>query len=377
MGLRVTSEALTESKTFRDEGVREARSKQTEELVLKRVKALMFAVWKDIGWMTTEQVAEFYEVSDKTVRASFGRHREEFLSDGAVILSGKELRDASYILQLASRASQVTIYTPAAVLRMGMILRDSEVARAVRDTIIESLQEQDPIVRGKAVLQRITESYEILKPFISGGSIKLSSYVPSSMTRNALTRKYSNGGIDGFGVDAIRGAIAELSTYTTLKLESEKEIRYRVNSNTHGKYPHLTSEVFAVGGEQIAFVFQFFDPAVYRVDLEDAIGRNYQNLTKAFLEVDEVFLFLVSPFGIATDAIDYLKSYSSGQQKSTIGSLTVKELASLLYGKVSDERVCQGNPKGKIKSKFDRILNYEYPPQSEQLDIFSLLPGAN
>lgn len=61
--------------------------------------------------------------------------KDEFDSDGVEVLSGAALREVRRIMRLTSSTPKETIYTSAGALRMGFILRDSEVAKTVRTAV--------------------------------------------------------------------------------------------------------------------------------------------------------------------------------------------------------------------------------------------------
>ncbi|MCL6448210.1 MAG: hypothetical protein K6U04_08675 [Armatimonadetes bacterium] len=82
---------LLESRSLRDEVV-------VKTGVLEKVKFLRLL--PDNQHATTEMVANFYKVSDDTVRKTVKRHKDELLQDGLRTISRKELRD---MLSLSSR----------------------------------------------------------------------------------------------------------------------------------------------------------------------------------------------------------------------------------------------------------------------------------
>ncbi len=135
----VEPEALTESKILRDKEIAKASEGQTQK-ILSKVKHLYFAVWQGTDRATRQQVASFYEVPAETIDTAFKRHKLEFESDGVKVCRGEELRDARFTLNLASKSSQETIYTPRAVLRMGFVLRNSEVAKQVRNVALNIIE---------------------------------------------------------------------------------------------------------------------------------------------------------------------------------------------------------------------------------------------
>ncbi|MGK7898104.1 MAG: hypothetical protein AB4372_31920 [Xenococcus sp. (in: cyanobacteria)] len=92
----------------------------------------------------TEQVAQFYEVPEQNLRQLLKTHRSEFASDGLKAIRGKALKDARELWSLPSKTSQVTIWNPRSVLRGGMLLRDSEVAKAVRTSLLNVVEKVIP-----------------------------------------------------------------------------------------------------------------------------------------------------------------------------------------------------------------------------------------
>jgi hypothetical protein len=65
------------------------------------------------------------------------------------VLRGEELKLASDIMSLATKTTQLTIWTPRAALRLGMLLRDSDVAHMLRTVLLELVDAQTRIRRRK------------------------------------------------------------------------------------------------------------------------------------------------------------------------------------------------------------------------------------
>lgn len=161
----LTAEAFIESKTIRDRQLANLDDDRAEE-ILNKARSLIFSAWQGTGIATNEQVAEFYEVSTDVLKDNIRRHRSEFESDGLKALRGKALRDASEIISLASKTSQATIWTPRAALRLGMLLRDSSVAKEIRNLLLEMVARgmaQSPTERELTLqieLQRLKQHYQ-------------------------------------------------------------------------------------------------------------------------------------------------------------------------------------------------------------------------
>jgi len=87
--------------------------------------------------VTTEMVAEFYEVPEGTIRALVLDNRDEIETDGYRVVT-RSAFEGSYPKQLTSSASRIALFPRRAVLRVGMLLRDSLVARKVRDHLLDA-----------------------------------------------------------------------------------------------------------------------------------------------------------------------------------------------------------------------------------------------
>ncbi|MBD2465611.1 hypothetical protein H6G89_31965 [Oscillatoria sp. FACHB-1407] len=132
----LSEDAFIESRSIRDRQLAEIESNRAEE-ILHKAKALMFAVWQGQGLALTGQIAEFYEVPLDTVQTAIKVNRDEFESDGLKTLRGKALKDVMSIFDISSRTPNLTVWTPRAALRLGMLLRDSAIAKQIRTLLIE------------------------------------------------------------------------------------------------------------------------------------------------------------------------------------------------------------------------------------------------
>jgi hypothetical protein len=132
-------QVLLESQTARNAQI--AQIEDRSEELLNKAKVLHFNVWQGVGAATTEQVAEFYEVTIETVRQTVKRNHQEFETDGLKVLRGKELSLVSDMLSLTNKARNVTIWNPRSTLRLGYLLRDSAIAKAVRTTSLDFIEQ--------------------------------------------------------------------------------------------------------------------------------------------------------------------------------------------------------------------------------------------
>lgn len=125
--------------------------------VLEKVKQLLLLPGTE--YATVKQVAEFYGVDEFSVQKICARHKEELKEDG---LCNKKYSDLSigHDVQLKTAKGKVTItlqngttveyptrgakvFPRRAILRIGMLLRDSEVAKEVRTQLL-NIEEKAP-----------------------------------------------------------------------------------------------------------------------------------------------------------------------------------------------------------------------------------------
>lgn len=99
--------------------------------------------------VTTPMVAEFYNVTVEVVRQLVVRNRDELDSDGYAALTRSEVSDKLSLtpdeLGMPRTAPSMSLFPRRAVLRVGMLLRDSDVARQVRDKLLD-IEQQDATI---------------------------------------------------------------------------------------------------------------------------------------------------------------------------------------------------------------------------------------
>ena len=119
---------------------RTARASMAERTdALEKVKAL--ALLPDGVHVTTEGVAAYFEVSEMTIYAVVRDHKSELTANGYTVLSGSRLTCFKQVSQISSRARSLALFPRRAVLNVAMLLRDSEVARAVRRYLLDAVEQ--------------------------------------------------------------------------------------------------------------------------------------------------------------------------------------------------------------------------------------------
>lgn len=136
--------ALTESRAMRAQTANRVD-------VLDKVKAL--ALLPDGIHATTDIVADFYEVELKTIEKVVERNRAELRENGYRVLRGAEYRSfAADVLSVASpKARSVALFTRRAILNVGQLLTESDVARQVRTYLLNIEESVAPEQKASAI----------------------------------------------------------------------------------------------------------------------------------------------------------------------------------------------------------------------------------
>lgn len=118
--------------------------------VLEKVKELLLLPGTELA--TVKQVSEFYEVGEDAIVAIYSRHADELESDGMKVVKYKDLSNLQYeslktskgkvtfffkdgtLLDFPTRGQKV--FPRRAILRVGMLLRDSVIAKEVRTQLL-------------------------------------------------------------------------------------------------------------------------------------------------------------------------------------------------------------------------------------------------
>lgn len=129
---------LTESKSMRNEYIKDQYYD-----ILDKIKCIPYLTSDMV--VSVEQVANYYEVTKKAIETIIMRHRDELEQDGIMILKGDELRNLRNDICLlhgegnkiiSNKAQTLTILTKRSMLRIGMLLTTSTIAKEVRTHLL-------------------------------------------------------------------------------------------------------------------------------------------------------------------------------------------------------------------------------------------------
>lgn len=172
---------MTELNIVEDKSLREQVAGRVD--VLDKVKDLFLL--PELEMMTTQQVANYYEVDVEAVKKCYRRNRDEIDSDGSIkrsvsdvvdVLRGqnvptknrrgfKELQLNEEVVIRIPNSGGLLLFPKRAILRIGMLLRDSEVAREIRTQLLNTFEHATPEERVEEIdreLQQVKESNKAL-----------------------------------------------------------------------------------------------------------------------------------------------------------------------------------------------------------------------
>ncbi|NJJ37163.1 hypothetical protein GSQ51_18865 [Clostridioides difficile] len=172
----MNSEKLIENKELRDKNIDRID-------VLEHVKEIL--TLRNTDFSTVELVSNYYEVDKETIKKLIQRNRGELESDGLRLYKYDDIVE---MLENTKKGLNVTFKVPSrglilipkrAILRIGMLLRDSEIAKEIRTKLLDIVhyaEEETEIIND--IIEEIRTEQEIsedmLKAIIAGDKDKLS-----------------------------------------------------------------------------------------------------------------------------------------------------------------------------------------------------------
>lgn len=189
-------EEIVDSKELREQYVNRIE-------VLDKVKEIMLIPQMEV--MTTRQVAEYYKVPVETIKTCYKDHKDELSSDGMTLMKlrdfGEKMKGCYSTFQTGRGITTIKLkngvtliipnagmycFSKRAVLRFGMLLRDSEIAKEVRTqllNVVEKVEETKPeilteeIDREKELLNNVALAWasgDMMK--FAGATMELNQY---------------------------------------------------------------------------------------------------------------------------------------------------------------------------------------------------------
>lgn len=140
---------LTEEGIIEQRKVREKMMEDTDLDLFNNFKEIVFLSEDDV--VTINQVADYYGVDTEAIKSVIRRHRDELEKDGVKVLKNDSVKELKNIIkgkgQVDTNLNQlynntikysrhITVFSRRAVLRVGMLLRDSKVAKKIRNYLL-------------------------------------------------------------------------------------------------------------------------------------------------------------------------------------------------------------------------------------------------
>ncbi|GCD44318.1 hypothetical protein GKJPGBOP_04014 [Streptomyces paromomycinus] len=209
--------------------MRDSVADRTE--VLDKVKAL--ALLPDGVHATTEGVASYFVVHKEVVKKVTQRHRAELSTNGMWVLRGSDLREfkrdnmSLYEESYPQAKTNLTLYTRRTILNIAMLLRDSEVARAVRTYLLdveESARERVEVPRPRQA--RPAPTVESLDHRLTRGESSLADIGPALRDLGPVIGRIS-GRLDRLDrrLDATNRVVCAMSERLSDLAEDVRELR--------------------------------------------------------------------------------------------------------------------------------------------------------
>ena len=252
---------LLENKDLRNELVN-----RTE--ILEKVKSLLLIPKENSS--TIHQVAAYYEVDIETIQKVYQRNKDELDSDGVLVknikdfLSGQDVQlktsqgkstllyNDGTILEVPSRGLKV--FPRRAILRVGMLLRDSKVAKEVRTQLLNIEEKTSNETKTQDINEEQKLMLEIGIAVASGNatavaiaSSNLIAFKNRHIDKIELSNKaLANGILEWEDRSRINFAIRKLSKVTHIgygklwnELYKQLKNKYHMDLKARGKQPWI------------------------------------------------------------------------------------------------------------------------------------------
>jgi hypothetical protein len=169
----ITVDSLVDNKDLRNKLI-------DRENVIDKVKKLFMI--PELLMVSTQQVANYFDVDNNLIRQVFLRNKDEITSDGVQILTAAQISSALHSVtpirkdrcyttfdigegrEVALANAKNRLFSLRAVLRIGLLLRDSEVAKEIRTQLLNVYDDVSVVQRTR----HVTEEWDMMIDAIKG-----------------------------------------------------------------------------------------------------------------------------------------------------------------------------------------------------------------
>lgn len=150
-------------------------------------------------WLTTQQVASFFEIDERTIRRYVKKYGNELTENGYKLISGNELKSFYSgqdidVLTNADKTTRLGIFNIKSFLNLAMLLNDSPKAKQLRSLMLNIATETITRLAGgdtKYINQR-DEKFLLASYYNEGYNKKLRDALKNYVTNSNDTTKYPN-----------------------------------------------------------------------------------------------------------------------------------------------------------------------------------------
>ncbi|MEY8352567.1 hypothetical protein AALB39_04330 [Lachnospiraceae bacterium 54-53] len=234
--------------------------------VLEKVKKLLLIPGTELA--TVRQVADYYEVGEEAIKAITYRSRDELEEDGISSMTGKEtkgflescnLQPSNFRggfetngMRFSNRGN--TLFPRRAILRIGMLLRDSEIAKEIRTQLLNIEEKAIPEVKTMDITEEQSLALSVGMAYASGdptaimiATTKMMDYKNRHIAKLEESKKaLANGILEWEDRSRINFAVRKMAAYAHITVgkawsELYKQLKngFHIDLPSRGKQPWI------------------------------------------------------------------------------------------------------------------------------------------
>ena len=259
-----TNKGLNQETFIENKELRDKMSERHE--VLEKVKDLLLI--PDIEYAVLSQVADYYEVGLEAIASLVKDHREELSEDGLVNATGTETKQilAKFSKDFANQRGYFTcegikfnhrnnlLFPRRAILRVGMLLRDSRVAKEIRTQLLNIEEKVSEETKIEDVVEEQTLMLAVGMAYASGS---MEALMEATTKYNAFQNRHikqlendnkalSASLLEWEDRDRLNAGIRKLASVTHIpfgvvwnELYKNLQYKYGIHLKKRGKTPYI------------------------------------------------------------------------------------------------------------------------------------------
>ena len=230
---------------------KEERDKYIDRInVLEQVKDLLLL--GDSEFATTQQVADYYEVDISVIQKLVSRNKQELESNGLKLNSKNDIKNLigqDVKLEIAIPNRGMKLFPKRAILNIGMLLRDSKVAKEVRTRlldIIHDTEKNNPKIINN-IINEIRDEQQIQKELIE--AVMCGDFAKETQLKTELIGLKNKRITELEKENKLRSDNATLIQDTRLIIN--RIVRYITNKRYHGNFKACWDYVYTLANYKL------------------------------------------------------------------------------------------------------------------------------